>query len=76
MSRQHHNPGQPPPPTCPALKSVALGYHRIDAGVGKIGLLSGYVPELKVNAPLRRRPAQGSLHIRAGSIAMSLVPRP
>jgi hypothetical protein len=24
MSRQHHNPGQPPPPTCPALKSVAL----------------------------------------------------
>jgi hypothetical protein len=24
MSRQHHNPGQPPPPTCPALKSAAL----------------------------------------------------
>ena len=36
MSRQHHNPGQPPPPTCPALKSVALGYNRPDGTLGRL----------------------------------------
>jgi hypothetical protein len=30
MSRQHHNPGQPPPPTCPALKSAALRHGSTD----------------------------------------------